>query len=93
MSEGKGLFIFLFLCKVIRESSEKLMRGWFVIWMRQACACSNWGNLPTAVVQTVAQNAPFNKATDPTLGVAYVSVFILVVSIKVVLFTTAIDRC
>lgn len=34
---------------------------------------SNWGNLPTAVVQTMAKEAPFNPATDVDLGVAYIA--------------------
>ncbi|KAF8518031.1 auxin efflux carrier [Hysterangium stoloniferum] len=38
---------------------------------------SNWGNLPTAVVLSVTQEAPFNPATDPALGVSFVSVFIV----------------
>ncbi|RXK39192.1 hypothetical protein M231_03549 [Tremella mesenterica] len=41
---------------------------------------SNWGNLPTAVVQTVAQNAPFDPSTDIELGVAYIAVFILLMN-------------
>lgn len=45
-----------------------------------ACTFSNWGNLPTAVVQTIATEKPFDPTTDPTLGVAYVAVFILIVS-------------
>ncbi|CDO68782.1 hypothetical protein BN946_scf184989.g48 [Trametes cinnabarina] len=36
---------------------------------------SNWGNLPNAIVQTVTQQPPFNPATDPQLGVSYVSIF------------------
>ena len=31
---------------------------------------SNWGNLPTAIVQSVAKEAPFNPSTDPSLGIA-----------------------
>jgi len=31
-------------------------------------ALSNWGNLPTAIVQSVAAAAPFDPATDPALG-------------------------
>ncbi|KAI1790992.1 auxin efflux carrier [Ganoderma leucocontextum] len=38
---------------------------------------SNWGNLPTAVVLSVTQQAPFNPETDPALGVSYVSIFIV----------------
>ncbi|EJF62213.1 auxin efflux carrier [Dichomitus squalens] len=38
---------------------------------------SNWGNLPTAVVLSITQQAPFNPATDPALGVSYVSIFIV----------------
>lgn len=34
---------------------------------------SNWGNLPTAIIQTVGKDAPFNGTTDVELGVAYVS--------------------
>ncbi|GJJ11276.1 hypothetical protein Clacol_005508 [Clathrus columnatus] len=41
------------------------------------CATSNWGNLPTAVVLSVTQVAPFNPATDPDLGVSFVSIFIV----------------
>ncbi|KAI0651194.1 auxin efflux carrier [Trametes meyenii] len=36
---------------------------------------SNWGNLPNAVVMSVTQRSPFNPATDPALGVSYVSIF------------------
>lgn len=32
-------------------------------------ALSNWGNLPTAVVQSVAAAEPFDPSTDPALGV------------------------
>ncbi|KAI0758145.1 hypothetical protein C8Q74DRAFT_1373182 [Fomes fomentarius] len=42
---------------------------------------SNWGNLPTAVVLSVTAQAPFNSDTDPackfTVGVSYVSIFIV----------------
>ncbi|KAH9947206.1 auxin efflux carrier [Amylocystis lapponica] len=38
---------------------------------------SNWGNLPNAVVMSVTQQAPFNPATDPALGVSFVSIFIV----------------
>lgn len=31
-------------------------------------ALSNWGLLPTAIVQSVAASSPFNPATDPALG-------------------------
>ncbi|KAE8540514.1 hypothetical protein D1P53_003461 [Cryptococcus gattii VGV] len=34
---------------------------------------SNWGNLPTAVVQTLAKSAPFDPDTDVELGVAYIA--------------------
>ncbi|CED85262.1 Auxin efflux carrier [Phaffia rhodozyma] len=43
---------------------------------------SNWGNLPTAIVQSVATNAPFDPDTDPTLGVAYISVFMIVYNLS-----------
>ncbi|KAI0369267.1 hypothetical protein BV20DRAFT_968125 [Pilatotrama ljubarskyi] len=36
---------------------------------------SNWGNLPNAIVLAVTQQPPFNPATDPALGVSYVSIF------------------
>ncbi|KAJ8456516.1 hypothetical protein ONZ51_g12079 [Trametes cubensis] len=36
---------------------------------------SNWGNLPNAIVLSVTQQPPFNPATDPALGVSYVSIF------------------
>lgn len=38
----------------------------------------NWGDLPTSVVQSVMASAPFNGEEDETLGVAFVSIFILV---------------
>ncbi|KAI0337946.1 hypothetical protein BDW22DRAFT_1363533 [Trametopsis cervina] len=38
---------------------------------------SNWGNLPNAVVLSVTQQAPFDPATDPQLGVSFVSIFIV----------------
>ncbi|WOO76965.1 putative transporter [Vanrija pseudolonga] len=41
---------------------------------------SNWGNLPTAVVQTMAREPPFNPATDVDLGVAYIAIFVLVMN-------------
>ncbi|KLT43522.1 hypothetical protein CC85DRAFT_296012 [Cutaneotrichosporon oleaginosum] len=41
---------------------------------------SNWGNLPTAVVQTMAREAPFNPDTDVDLGVAYIAIFILLMN-------------
>lgn len=58
-----------------------------------ACAFSNWGNLPVAVVQTVAKNEPFDAATDPMLGVAYVSVFILIVSVDESARQPSAHRC
>ncbi|KAI1789735.1 auxin efflux carrier [Ganoderma leucocontextum] len=36
---------------------------------------SNWGNLPSAIVMSVTQQPPFNPASDPALGVSYVSLF------------------
>ncbi|KAI0787320.1 auxin efflux carrier [Fomes fomentarius] len=39
---------------------------------------SNWGNLPTAVVVSVTQQAPFNSDTDPALGVSFIAIFIVV---------------
>ncbi|KAJ3785011.1 auxin efflux carrier [Lentinula aff. detonsa] len=39
---------------------------------------SNWGNLPTSVVQSVTAHAPFNGTTDIELGVSFVSIFIMV---------------
>ncbi|WRT69901.1 uncharacterized protein IL334_006892 [Kwoniella shivajii] len=41
---------------------------------------SNWGNLPTAIVQTMAKEAPFNPAVDVDLGVAYVAIFIFIMN-------------
>ncbi|RPD67397.1 auxin efflux carrier [Lentinus tigrinus ALCF2SS1-6] len=38
---------------------------------------SNWGNLPTAVVLSITQQAPFDPDTDEALGVSYVSIFIV----------------
>ncbi|KAF9021484.1 auxin efflux carrier [Hymenopellis radicata] len=42
-----------------------------------ACAISNWGNLPTAIVLTVTKSKPFNADTDPALGVSFVAIFIV----------------
>ncbi|WWC73884.1 uncharacterized protein I206_107856 [Kwoniella pini CBS 10737] len=41
---------------------------------------SNWGNLPTAIVQTMAKEAPFNPAVDVDLGVAYIAIFIFIMN-------------
>lgn len=63
---------------------EKLILTKVIVWdillALQASTFSNWGNLPTAVVQTIATQDPFDPKRDPTLGVAYVSVFMLIVS-------------
>lgn len=52
----------------------------FIVIPPQATTWSNWGNLPIAVITTVATQSPFDKNVDPTLGTAYVAVFTLVVS-------------
>ncbi|WVQ75815.1 hypothetical protein IAR50_005448 [Cryptococcus sp. DSM 104548] len=44
-------------------------------------AISNWGNLPTAVVQTMAKSAPFDPDTDTELGVAYIAVFVFIMNL------------
>lgn len=44
-----------------------------VLTPMQMGVISNWGNLPTAVVQTMAKEAPFDPATDVDLGVAYIA--------------------
>nr|XP_018260066.1 uncharacterized protein I303_06983 [Kwoniella dejecticola CBS 10117]OBR82224.1 hypothetical protein I303_06983 [Kwoniella dejecticola CBS 10117] len=38
------------------------------------------GNLPTAIVQTMAKEAPFNPAVDVDLGVAYIAIFIFIMN-------------
>lgn len=38
------------------------------------------GNLPTAIVQTMAKEPPFDPSTDVDLGVAYISIFILMMN-------------
>lgn len=43
-----------------------------------AGALSNWGNMPTAIVQSVSTKAPFDATTDTALGVGFVSIFIMV---------------
>ncbi|GAA6043965.1 hypothetical protein JCM8097_004894 [Rhodosporidiobolus ruineniae] len=43
-----------------------------------AAIWSNWGDLPTSVVQTICASAPFSGQADADLAVAYVSIFILV---------------
>ncbi|GAA5824939.1 hypothetical protein JCM3770_006712, partial [Rhodotorula araucariae] len=42
----------------------------------------NWGDLPSAVVLSITSTPPFNGAGDGDLGLAFVSVFILVVYIS-----------
>ncbi|GAA5823082.1 hypothetical protein JCM11251_007479 [Rhodosporidiobolus azoricus] len=39
---------------------------------------SNWGDLPTAVVQTICASAPFNGQEDSDRAIAYVALYILV---------------
>ncbi|GAA6003888.1 hypothetical protein JCM10207_006453 [Rhodosporidiobolus poonsookiae] len=43
-----------------------------------AATWSNWGDLPTSVVQTICASAPFQGTADANLAIAYVSIFILV---------------
>ncbi|KDE09543.1 hypothetical protein, variant [Microbotryum lychnidis-dioicae p1A1 Lamole] len=43
-----------------------------------AAAWSNWGDLPTSVVQTVCLSAPFAGQADADLAIAYVAIFILI---------------
>ncbi|GAA5959849.1 hypothetical protein JCM10213_008314, partial [Rhodosporidiobolus nylandii] len=43
-----------------------------------AATWSNWGDLPTSVVQTICAGAPFAGPGDADLAVAYVAIFILV---------------
>ncbi|KAH8926951.1 auxin efflux carrier [Atractiella rhizophila] len=43
-----------------------------------AAIFSNWGDLPTAVIQTVTSSTPFGKPGESDLAIAYVSIFILV---------------
>ncbi|GJN92474.1 hypothetical protein Rhopal_005504-T1 [Rhodotorula paludigena] len=43
-----------------------------------AATWSNWGDLPTSVVQTVCASAPFSGQADADLAVAYVAIFILI---------------
>ncbi|GAA5912699.1 hypothetical protein JCM6882_005765 [Rhodosporidiobolus microsporus] len=43
-----------------------------------ACTWSNWGDLPTSVVQTICASAPFSGTADSDLAIAYVAIFILV---------------
>ncbi|KAK4051116.1 hsp90 co-chaperone Cdc37 [Microbotryomycetes sp. JL221] len=42
-----------------------------------AYAYSNWGDLPTAIMQTLAVSAPFKGQSDEALAIAYISIFIL----------------
>ncbi|BGP34061.1 Protein M3 [Rhodotorula toruloides] len=43
-----------------------------------AATWSNWGDLPTSVVQTVCASAPFAGVQDSNLAIAYVAIFILI---------------
>ncbi|KAF9066999.1 auxin efflux carrier [Rhodocollybia butyracea] len=43
-----------------------------------AAGMSNWGNLPTSIVQSVTAHPPFNGTSDVELGISFVSVFIMV---------------
>lgn len=54
-----------------------------------ACAISNWGNLPSAIVYAVTGQEPFDPATDPQLGISFVSIFILVCNVSFWVFGAA----
>ncbi|KAL7419128.1 Protein M3 [Cryptotrichosporon argae] len=68
----------LLICYIIREVF------WVPVdfrWGILVSGCiSNWGNVPTAVVQQMANAAPFDPDTDVDLGVAYIAVFILIMN-------------
>ncbi|KAF5391228.1 hypothetical protein D9757_003032 [Collybiopsis confluens] len=44
-------------------------------------ALSNWGNLPTSIVESVTAHPPFNGTTDVQLGISFVSIFVMVFNI------------
>ncbi|KAJ9104588.1 hypothetical protein QFC21_002086 [Naganishia friedmannii] len=50
-------------------------------YVAMATTWSNWGNLPIAVITTIATQEPFDKSVDPTLGTAYVAVFTLIYNV------------
>lgn len=43
------------------------------LWALSFSLTSRTGNLPTAVVQTLAKSAPFDPDTDVELGIAYIA--------------------
>ncbi|KAM0791143.1 hypothetical protein ACM66B_005629 [Microbotryomycetes sp. NB124-2] len=44
-------------------------------------AFGNYGDLPTAVIQTLALSSPFKGQSDEALAIAYISIFILTVNL------------
>ncbi|KAK4048296.1 Protein M3 [Microbotryomycetes sp. JL201] len=44
-------------------------------------AFGNYGDLPTAVIQTLALSAPFKGESDEAIAIAYISIFILTVNL------------
>ena len=57
---------FQYVSLVTRSQACLTVRQGLVILM----GISNWGNLPTAIVQSVALQDPFDPDTDSALGVA-----------------------
>lgn len=66
----------------VRYEPRSLLTDRVFLVPPKATTWSNWGNLPIAVITTVATQSPFDKNVDPTLGTAYVAVFTLVVSVQ-----------
>ncbi|EMD40327.1 hypothetical protein CERSUDRAFT_91042 [Gelatoporia subvermispora B] len=69
--EGIG-FLFGLLIREVCYVPRNFWQGIIIV-----TGMSNWGNLPNAVVMSVTEQAPFNPATDPALGVSFVSIFIV----------------
>lgn len=66
-------FVFGTGVRAFTQTPQKFRYGLLSAW-----TYSNWGDLPTAVVQTITASAPFAGAVDTDLGIAYVAIFILV---------------
>ncbi|GFZ47960.1 hypothetical protein JCM24511_05707 [Saitozyma sp. JCM 24511] len=66
-------FVFAWVCRELFYVPTDFQWGILVMG-----TVSNWGNLPTAVVNTIGKSLPFDGTEDITLGTAYIAIFVLV---------------
>ncbi|KAI5481774.1 hypothetical protein MNV49_000051 [Pseudohyphozyma bogoriensis] len=62
-----------FVIRATTQTPRKFRYGFIA-----AFTLSNWGDLPTAVVQALTAEAPFGGTADQDLAIAYVAIFIMV---------------